>query len=151
MLQASADVVLLADLKSELPDWDRTLDAVLLMGKAQDKEIATRLAKDLDLQPPPKRFWLHSPLSCLGGCHPEQIAELRALLEPYDVVGVQTFHGLFVASQLLAGPLGWECGNNACCKGFEKATLALRKAPEVGYTGGARRQMAGRRWLPKCK
>ncbi len=115
------------------------------MGKAQEQGIVTRLAKDIGLQPPPKQFWLHSPVSCLGGCHPEQVAELRALLEPYDVVGVQTFHGLFVASQLLAGPLGWECGNNACCQSFEKATLALRKAPQVGHTDGALRRRAGRK------
>ncbi len=128
--QASANVILLAELAQKLPDWNRTLDALLVVGNYKEKGNVPRLASEMGLEAPPKRLWLKSPVSMLG-CQPEQIAELRALLEPYDVVGVQSFHGLFAGSQMLAGPLGKGCGNDTCCDGFQKATMAVRKAPQV--------------------
>lgn len=121
-------MVLLADLSRELPDWNRTLDALLVVGNYKEKGNVPRLASDMGLEAPPKRLWLKSPVSMLG-CRPEQIEELRALLNPYDVVGVQ--FGLFAGSQMLAGPLGRGCANDACCDGFHKATMAVRKAPQV--------------------
>jgi hypothetical protein len=42
----------------------------------------------------PDHLWLESPVNAWRGCSEEQLAELAALLAPYDVVGVQTFHGL---------------------------------------------------------
>ncbi len=122
---------MLAELIPRMADQNRTLDAVLIVGNDKEKGFIPGLAGSLGLRAPRRRLWIDSPVSSSTGCHPEQIEALRALLEPYDIVGVQSFHGLFVGSQMLAGPLGWECGHNPCCEGFRKATMAVRKAPQV--------------------
>ncbi len=63
------------------------------------------------LEPPRDKLWFSSPLRASTGCSQELLQQLYDMLLPYDVVGVQTFHGLFSTSQVLAGPM--ECDEHS--------------------------------------
>lgn len=145
--QDTHSVILLHELAQQLPGpgWNRTLDAALLLVTRKAQAAVEELSHALGLTPPPQAAWLHSPLGGSKGCGDDQVRKLYELLQPYDVVGVQTFHGLFAGSHLLAGPLGLPCGGDACCTAFRNASDHVRKAPEIMAAAEAfvRQRLAG--------
>ncbi len=140
-------MLLLHELAHQLPgaSWNHTLDAALLLVTRKAQAAVDELSQALGLAPPPQAAWLHSPLGGSRGCSEDQVRQLYELLLPYDVVGVQTFHGLFAASHLLAGPLGLPCGGDACCNAFRNASNHVRKAPDIMAAAAAfvRQRLAG--------
>ncbi|KXZ47728.1 hypothetical protein GPECTOR_33g610 [Gonium pectorale] len=85
------------------------------------------LIKEQGFQGPPEREWIVSPVTSWDGCTEDRIAELRKLIAPYKVVGVQTFHGLLYGSQWLAGPLLVPC-RDTCCRVYKELASSLRKS-----------------------
>lgn len=115
--------MLLSDLSETLPRYKGALDAALILAK---KVNVDDLAHQMGLQLPGERLWLDSPVSATRGCRHEQIDQLRRLLKPYDVVGVQTYHSLVERSHWLAGPLGRSC-EDMCCNAYREVSRHVRK------------------------
>ncbi|KAG2497292.1 hypothetical protein HYH03_004875 [Edaphochlamys debaryana] len=129
-IKEHADVILLEELEAKLGGsaWDRTLDAVLYMVPPSPMKRQVSLITDQGFRPPAdKAAFIDSPVTSWTGCSEEQVAQLKKLLEPHSVVGVQTFHGLIYGSHWLAGPLATSC-TDACCQSFKDRAPAVRKA-----------------------
>ncbi|PNW74191.1 hypothetical protein CHLRE_13g588850v5 [Chlamydomonas reinhardtii] len=130
-VKANADAVLMAELPAALgrPEWAGEMDAALLLVPPDQRMGKASLASQL-LKPVPDNKWLQSPVSAWRGCSPEQVAELKQLVAPYQVLGVQTFHGLVYGSQWLAGPFPLEC-EDECCRAFKQMASFIRKSPAI--------------------
>ena len=87
------------------------------------------LSRMIGLLPPRSEDWIESPVSSKKGCSAAQLRALRQQLDPYDRVGVQTFHGLVFGSHWLSGPP--ECQGNVCCEAFKRVCKMLHKSQTI--------------------
>ncbi len=128
-------MVLLSDLFDQTDRYKGTLDATIALAK---KVLVDELAHQMRLRmPEDKGLWFESPVSAIRGCHHEQIDQLRRMLKPYDVVGVQTYHSLVWNTHMLAGPVGPDCADSSCCHAYREASRLVRQHPDI--TAAARR------------